>query len=241
MALLAVSENYLRSTSTERRNSIAPKNTNTLAAALPLGSLLFTLANLLADSSTLIAWSWTGYENGFPRGPSPHLHGYLTLTAQAFGLQLGSRFASSAVRFLYGAASAFVLYQYRNWFGYFGGLGLTMFLMSIIPLVFQRAANTHNPILTYSVAMFIYCIFQVSGVFTVAYAFVPGGEYFRERTDMYVFYNLTQPLLIFLVVACSPHNSFVYYLPSGCVISTISMSGMSCRAGPGHMARGPWY
>ena len=101
---------------------------------------------------------------------------------------------------------------------------MTMFLMSIIPLVFQRAANTHNPILTYSVAMFLYCIFQVSGVFTVAYAFVPGGEYFRERTDMYVFYNLDHPLvLIFLFVVCSSRSSSVYYLPSGSVISVISM------------------
>jgi hypothetical protein len=242
LALLALSENYLRNTSTERRQSIAAKNTSTLAAALPLASLLFMLANLLADSSTLIAWSWTGYENGSPRGPLPHLHGHLTLAAQALGLLLGSRFVSSAVRFLYGATSAFVLYQYRNWLGYFGGLGLTMFLMSIIPLVFQRAANTHHPILTYSVAMLIYCLFQVSGVFTVAYAFVPGGEYFRERTDVYVLYNLDEPLvLIFLFVAFSSCSSSVYYLPSGCVISAISMSGMSCRAGPGHMAGGPWH
>jgi hypothetical protein len=161
-------------------------NAHTVAAALPLGSLLFTLVNLLADSSTLIAWSWTGYENGLPKGPSPHLHGSLTFIAQSLGLLLCSTLTSSFGWFLYGAASAFVLHQYRNWPGYIGGLNLAVFIMSIIPMVLQRAAATRDPALTYSLAMLIYCLLQVAGVFTVAYAFVPGGEYFRERTDLYV-------------------------------------------------------
>lgn len=241
LAFLALFENHLRSSPTKRWDSPAAKNTSTLAAALPLGSLLFSLTNLLADSSTLVAWSWTGYENGVPRGPLPHLHGYLTLAAQALGLLLSSRYTSSAIRFFYGATSAFVLFQYRNWLGYIGGLGLTMFLMSIVPLVFQRAANTHNPIVTYSVAMFLYCLFHVSGVFTVAYAFVPGGEYFRERTDLYVFYNSDQPLVLTsLFVACSSPSFFVCCLPSGCAILTISMSGMSYQAGPSHIVEGLW-
>ena len=49
-----------------------------LAASISLGSLLFTLHCLLEDSSTLIAWSWTGYPIN---GPVPHLHGSLTHVA----------------------------------------------------------------------------------------------------------------------------------------------------------------
>lgn len=172
---------------TKQVSHLVPKvKAHSVAAALPLGSLLFILVNLFADSSTLIAWSWTGYENGLPKGPSPHLHGPLTFIAQSLGLLLCSTQPSSFGWFLYGAASAFVLYQYRNWPGYIGGLNFAVFVMSIIPLVLQRAAAARDPALTYSLAMLIYCLLQVAGVFTVAYAFVPGGEYFRERTGLYV-------------------------------------------------------
>ncbi|KAF8622551.1 hypothetical protein AX15_006904 [Amanita polypyramis BW_CC] len=187
LAIGGLFERHLRGAPLNERRTdqvITAKYARTAAVALPLGSLLFTLTNLLVDSGTLIAWSWTGYENGVPRGPLPHLYGYLTLVAQALGLMLNLRLVSSMGWFLYGAASAFVLYQYRNWLGYIGGLNFTLFIMSIISVVFQRAAATPNPFVTYSTAMLIYCLFQVAGVFTVAYAFVPGGEYFRERTDL---------------------------------------------------------
>ncbi|KAK2463467.1 hypothetical protein APHAL10511_004553 [Amanita phalloides] len=214
LALAAISEHFLRDSSSEKNKHplVTATNSHTLAVALPLGSLLFTLINLLGDSSTLIAWSWTGYENGMPRGPSPHLYGYLTFIAQALGLLLKSSNISSVSWFLYGAISASVLYRRRNWIGYIGGLNLTVFIMSIIPVVFQRAVNTRNPILTYSIAMFVYCLFHVAGVFTVAYAFVPGGEYFRERTDLMLTVQLLFLLPIFRWRRFS-HSSVRYDLP----------------------------
>src|SRR5882762_10264351 len=57
-----------------------------LTSAVPLGSLIFSLHCLLSDSSTLIAWSWTGYANRRPQGPQPNLHGSVTLIAQSVGL-----------------------------------------------------------------------------------------------------------------------------------------------------------
>lgn len=201
LAVGASIEHFLRGPLPKERKKISQsttaENTRTLAVALAVGSLFFTLVNLLVDSGTLIAWSWTGYNNGVPKGPLPHLHGYLTFIAQALGLLLHSRLTSSIGWFLYGAANAFILHQYRNWFGYIGGLNLAIFLMSIIPITFQRAGSTHNPIMTYSIGMLIYCLFHVAGVFTVAYAFVPGGEYFRERTDLLLITQILCLLPIF--------------------------------------------
>lgn len=66
-----------------------------------------------------------------------------------------------------------------------GGLGFALFLMSIVPNVVRRAAleGRQSPAKTYGVAFGLYCVLIVSSIFTAAYAFVPGGEYFRERTD----------------------------------------------------------
>lgn len=170
-----------------------------LLRALPLGSLLFTICNLLGDSSTLVAWSWTGYENRLPRGPVPHLHGSLTIIAMVVGLHLGlysaiqqqnrkHSFLHSHWWYMVGAASMYAMYAYRNWPGYAGGFGVALWLMSVLPVVFESAAEAirtgRTVAKTYASAMFFYCVMHVAGVFTVAYAFVPGGVYLRERTDL---------------------------------------------------------
>ncbi|KAJ7674200.1 Frag1/DRAM/Sfk1 family-domain-containing protein [Mycena rosella] len=120
-----------------------------LTGALPLGSLIFTLHSLLSDSSTLISWTWTGYVNSHPQGPVPHLYGSLTIIAQSLGLFLALTLISwtsvdrlaHPLWFLYGSASAAVLYTYRNWLGYAGGLNLAVFVMSVIPVVLKRASK----------------------------------------------------------------------------------------------------
>ena len=90
--------------------------------------------------------------------------------------------------FMFGAASTYVMYSYRNWLGYTGGFGVAMWLMSIFPVVFESAAEEvrrgKSVAKMFGVAMFVYCVLHVAGVFTVAYAFVPGGVYLRERTDL---------------------------------------------------------
>jgi len=107
------------------------------------------------------------------------------------------RFASMVshpIWFLFGSASAYVLYSYRDWTGYFGGLCVSIFLTSVIPLVFNSVAKSavgtnsngdHEVAIakTYTTALGVYCVLNLMSIFTVAYAFVPGGVYFRERTD----------------------------------------------------------
>lgn len=168
-----------------------------LTSAIPLGSLIFSLHCLLSDSSTLIAWSWTGYTDRRPQGPQPNLHGSLTLTAQSLGLLIPIVLASRESRilthpfwFAYGTISSFVMYQYRNWLGFVGGLNMAVFLMSIIPLVLQGAASMSmgRVATVYFTAWLVACLLDLANVWTVAYAFVPGGVYLRERSDLYVWY-----------------------------------------------------
>ncbi|KAI6104798.1 Frag1/DRAM/Sfk1 family-domain-containing protein [Pisolithus croceorrhizus] len=178
-----------------------------LASSIALGSLFFTLHCLLSDSSTIIAWSWTGYESRKPRGPLPHLYGAVTILAQSLGLLipvvLPSSMASALLThiawFAYGCVSSFIMYNFRNWLGFAGGLNLAVFCMSITPSVIsQAAANGFNkPGRTLFLAFLLVIIFYVANVFTAAYAFVPGGVYFRERTDLVLVAQLATMSLAF--------------------------------------------
>jgi len=191
LALLAVTELSFRSApevSTPVQKG--PGSKSWINSGLALGSLIFTLHNLLADSTTLIAWSWTGYP---VRGPVPHLHGYLTIMAQCLGLAIPALLPTDLVSivfhplwFTYGSVSAYFMYFHRNWVGYFGGLNLAVFSMSVLPMVLSMAADSSNGRLarTYTLAFLVTCLLYLASMWTVAYAFVPGGVYLRERTDL---------------------------------------------------------
>jgi hypothetical protein len=169
---------------------------NWLPSSIALGSLFFTLHCMLTDSSTVIAWSWTGYKDGQPKGPLPHLYGSLTLIAQSLGLivaallpaSTSSTFLTHPTWFAYGCASAFVMYRFRDWTGFVGGLNFAIFSMSILPSVLSQASVGQGTKAGRSsfVVFFVAILFYLANVWTVAYAFVPGGIYFRERTDLYV-------------------------------------------------------
>ncbi|KZT29935.1 hypothetical protein NEOLEDRAFT_1238654 [Neolentinus lepideus HHB14362 ss-1] len=193
LGLLSLYEFHTRPTNgaDAARSKTASKSVTTsqpwLRQSIALGGLLFTLHHLLADSSTLIAWSWTGYPI---TGPIPNTHGCLTLLAQSLGLLLpvllpdAAGLLSHPLWFLYGAASAYVTYCYKDWLGYSGGLNLAVFLMSIVPHVISDASATGKVGRTYFTTWLVLCLFALANVWTVAYAFVPGGVYLRERTDL---------------------------------------------------------
>lgn len=175
--------------------AVASGERNWLLSAIPLGSLIFSLHCLLSDSSTIIAWSWTGFVDRKPRGPQPNLHGSITLIAQSLGLLVAillasrkSNIVTHPLWFIYGACSSFVMYCYRDWLGYTGGLNLAVFLMSIIPQILEGAASASagRVAKTYFTAWLVTCLLDLADVWTVAYAFVPGGVFLRERTNVYV-------------------------------------------------------
>jgi hypothetical protein len=162
---------------------------------------MFSLHKFLADSSTMIAWTWTGYPIS---GPVPNLHGSITLAAQAAGVLVSLAFwvygvqsygttalkkgentlppsfsllalLQSPVWYLFGVASSYVLYSFPDWVGYAGGLGLAVFLMSVIPVVIHQAslaASARGPAMVFMTTWFVVSVLDFIDVMTVAYAFV---------------------------------------------------------------------
>lgn len=197
LAFIAIYNFYSRTSSpsfkpdsqqSAREKASAPSSparirTNWLLDGFTLGSFVFTLHCFVTDPSTLISWSWTGYPL---KGPLPHLHGSLTHVAQAIGLLVptiaGDRILSHPLYFDYGMWSAIGMYWYKDWLGYFAGWNFALFLMSIFPTVLSCASANKHIGKTYFLAFLVAALFDVINTFTVAYAFVPGGEYFRERT-----------------------------------------------------------
>ncbi|KAI0833717.1 Frag1/DRAM/Sfk1 family-domain-containing protein [Trametes gibbosa] len=209
LALLAILEFASRAAPAPQpaKSPVTASARHWLPASLALGSLIFSIHSLLGDASTLIAWSWTGYPI---KGPVPNVHGSLTHVAQALGLGFAALLArskspriSSALAhpawLAFGSASAYVMYTYKDWTGYTGGLGFALFLMSAVPVVWTRAAEGARGKEARAMVMvgLVLVVFIVASTFTVAYAFVPGGEIFRERTDMMLVAQLSLIALAF--------------------------------------------
>ncbi|KAL0574045.1 Protein cwh43 [Marasmius crinis-equi] len=202
LALLALAELYTRPISAHppsERDQSKPPQESTLTAALPLGSLLFVYHNFLSEPATLVAWSWTGYENGRPRGPLPGQHGSITLITQCVGVLLAvallrtkkAHLLTHPIWFVVGGIGVYVMYHYRNWRGYGGSLVYALFSMSVTPLAVIQASKAKNVTRTYFIAMLVYCVLMLAAVWAVAYAFVPGGEYLRERTGLILIMQMT--------------------------------------------------
>ena len=170
---------------TPTKETHAGSSEGRLSMALPLGSLIFGLHCFMTDPSTIISWTWTGYPIS---GPVPHIHGSLTLIAQAIGILIPITGFRSVVEspawFAFGSASAFALYAYNDWPGFFGGLGLAVFLTSIIPHVMGVAPKAGAVGRFYFISFFVAILLYLANVWTVAYAFVPAGFILRERSDM---------------------------------------------------------
>jgi hypothetical protein len=181
--VLAVARTFQRtaSDSGSHQSTEKPKGPSALAA-LGIAGVLFGLHSLLSDSSTMILWVW----DGFPvRGPIAVPHGAWTIFAMGFGLAGGLFYpnvARSWTAFGIGSVGAAVLTTFHHWFGYYGALTLTVYLMAITPVMFTNAVR-FSPGRTFFLAFFVYNIMVLFHVWVVAYAFVPGGPLVRERTD----------------------------------------------------------
>ena len=114
----------------------------------------------------------------------PHLLPNPQLSASVLSLALPTSILSSPAWFAFGAVSSYTLYSYDDWLGYVGGIGLAIFLASIILQTFSLSAGTRHIGRTYFSAFFVTVLLYLANVWTVAYAFVPGGEYLRERSDL---------------------------------------------------------
>ncbi|ORY06025.1 calcofluor white hypersensitive protein-like protein [Clohesyomyces aquaticus] len=192
LAFLAVLRST-RSTASTGADIPAPghnKGSPTLAG-LGLAGLLFAMHTLLSDSSTMILWVWEGYPI---RGPMAVPHGAWTLLAMGLGLIIGL-FSPNLARgwafFGMGSIGAAILTTSSHWFGYYGALALAVYVMAAAPPFISNAAR-HSPVQTFGVGFFVYNFMVLAHVWTVAYAFVPGGPIMREHTD----YVMTAMMLL---------------------------------------------
>jgi hypothetical protein len=151
------------------------------AAAAGFGSLLFALHSLLSDTSTIMRWVYTGYPN---TGPQPVPWGFLTIIAMSLGLVLSTnrKVVIGLPWYVIGCVACAVMYLYPAWNGYYGGFMLAVYIVSLVPTMI-RSAVQYPPGRTFFGAMMIYNVLCLAHVWVVAYAFVPLGEYLRERTD----------------------------------------------------------
>ena len=179
LAVLAV----LRSTrqKNESRSAYEAKGPQSpILAGLGLAGLFFGLHSLLSDSSTMITWVWTG----FPvQGPIA-ANGVFTILAMGLGLVVGMLFQDSLivwVHFVVISVGAFLVTSFNDWTGYLGALLLAVSLTAAAPVLISSAAR--NGASSFSLGFFLYDMLVFGHVWVVAYAFVPGGIYLRERTS----------------------------------------------------------
>lgn len=157
------------------------QNGSSLLAACGFGSLLFALHSMYTDSSTIMRWTVDGYPN---YGPEPVPWGVATIGALALGLLLAPyrRLTTSIAWYGVGAGACAVFYIYSAWTAFYGGLVLGTYFISITPALI-RGISTQPPFKTLFTSFMVYNILCLAHVWVVAYEFVPGGIYARERTD----------------------------------------------------------
>ena len=74
----------------------------------------------------------------------------------------------------------------ENLYCFVGGLVLAVYTLSVWPEMIERLSRC-PPARSVSIFIIIYMIWTFFSVWTVAFNFVPGGVYTRERTDITVF------------------------------------------------------
>lgn len=170
--------------------------------ALGLGSLFFLLQTFLADTGTIIAWNWTGYP---VNGPRLLWQAGVVMAAASIGLamrlwQETSRDGSVGLKvFALIVASCYVLCfpesiqslptlaRYTDWTGFGAGCILIGSLAYVFPALWKDLSlhTTDGNLLGH--ALLFNVVLDVLSVVTVAYAFVPGGQYLREKTGPLTF------------------------------------------------------
>lgn len=171
------------SSADSRRPTPSATPTSTLAA-YGFGAVLFLLHFLYTDAGTIIAWSQKGYPLS---APTAMPHGVLTIVALAVGLLLPLQpsltpliLSPTLLPVVY--SFAYFLLQKKGWVGFTAGALLGTYTLAIFPSLLRATAQLGPAGFFRSFAT--YNIFVLASVWTVAYAFVPGGVYLREKTDV---------------------------------------------------------
>lgn len=166
-----------------QQKSIASPKESAILAGFGFGGLMFALHTLLSDTSTIITWVWEGYP---VRGPQPVPHGAVTIACMGLGIYLGVTKQETVGKwpaFIASNIGAILMYTCSGWVGYIGGMILTVYLLACTPILLESAGR-HNPGVSFGIGFFVLVLLYLAHVWTVAYAFVPGGPILRERTNL---------------------------------------------------------
>lgn len=147
------------------------------------GALLFLIHLLFTDAGTSIAWAHTG----FPLGPTAMPHGVLTILALAAGTYLAthpsvSHLPTTSPFLSLAILASIALYSAKGWTAFLAGCLLGTFALGALPAFLDATARIGPS--GFFRALTTYNILILASVWTVAYEFVPGGNYLRERTDI---------------------------------------------------------
>ena len=115
---------------------------------------------------------------------TPAIYRAGVLLALGIGVLLSTKeWTGSLLWWFIGCIGAAMLYYLPTYWGYVGGVTLAIYVMSIWPLMADKFVCC-SPGLALPVAMALYIVLILTSVWVVAFNFVPGGEYTRERTDL---------------------------------------------------------
>ena len=102
------------------------------------------------------------------------------------GVYLGitkCQIAGSWYAFAAGNLGAVVMYSCSGWLGYIGGMILTVYLLAVTPALLESAGR-HNPGISFGLGFLFLVVLYLAHVWTVAYAFVPGGFLFKRKNRL---------------------------------------------------------
>ncbi|XP_078371026.1 PGAP2-interacting protein-like [Oculina patagonica] len=149
--------------------------------ALGFGALMFLTHDVFGEVSLVCRWAVSGYPH---TGPKPNPWGAAVIIALGIGVLLSRyNWTSNLFWWLVGSAGAALLYFAPRYWSLIGGLMLGVYTMSIWPAMIDRLFC--RPVArTLTLANLVYIVLVLGSVWVVAFNFVPGGEYTRERTHV---------------------------------------------------------
>lgn len=162
------------------------KQGNWFLGALGVGAALFSLHHNLVDSGLLCRWSVDGYPTP---GPEPAIFGPVVMGAIGLGIlySLNDRVRNWMITpraTIFASIAVFVLYYVPKYVGFFAGLFWAVWVVAITPTLFTAIKNYRCVGKCMIVGCLTYQLLSFGSIWTVAYAFVPGGWVLRERTHI---------------------------------------------------------
>ncbi|XP_064637342.1 PGAP2-interacting protein-like isoform X2 [Lineus longissimus] len=164
----------------EEKPIVITRKPSWLLTSLGFGSLIYLTHMCFAEVSIITRWAVSSYPD---TGPLPYPWGAVVFVSLVIGISIvPSSFGGSAIWWLVGTLAFFSMYYFNTWTSFAAGNILAIYTMSIWPEMMDRVSHC-PPIRTIALSFVFYLAEIFLMVWTVAYNFVPGGVYTRERTD----------------------------------------------------------